>query len=262
MNTIVCVKLVPEVADAELVLLEDGSDIEREDLVLDINEWDSFAVEEAVRLKEAHGGEVTAVTLGDDDAEDVLRRALAMGADRAVRIDAAAFAGTDAMGIARGLAAAIRGRPFDLVLAGAQAADDGWAAVGPMLAQLLALPYATLVVGIEVAGGKVRVERELESSCREKVELDLPALLTVQTGINQPRYVSVMGIRKARAIAIEQSAAGALGLGEGGPRASCVAGRRLFLPEKGKGAQMLSGSMEAICGRAAEIIRERVGGVK
>lgn len=260
MNSIVCVKQVPEVADAELELDDDGRDIEREDLVLGINEWDSYAVEEAVRLKEAHGGSVTVITLGDEDAEEVLRRALAMGADSAILIDGEDFEGSDALGIARGLHRAIKDLPYDLVLTGAQSADTGWGQVGGALAELLGLPQASLTVQTELSGGKLRALRELEHSTHEQVELPLPALITVQTGINEPRYVSVMGIRKVRRVAIRQLDPDDLDLAEEdiGRAGSAVAKTVLSLPERGQGAELLTGSLDAVCDRAAQIITAKI----
>lgn len=261
MNIVVCVKQVPEVADAELELDDDGTDVDRDDLVMAINEWDNYAVEQAVRLKESLGGAVTVLTLGAEDAEDVLRRALAMGADRAIRIDEDGFEGSDAVGIARGLAGVLGELSFDLVLTGAQSSDDGWGQVGVALAELLAVPYASLAVGLEVRDGKAVVRRELESNTLEVVELPLPALVTVQTGMNEPRYVSVMGIRKVRGVEIEEHDADELGLDAAqiGREGSSVAVVRLAMPERGSGAEILEGSVEAICDRAAQIIRERGG---
>ena len=146
MDIAVCIKQVADAAEAELEL--DGDDIDLDDLVLTLNEWDAFAIEAAVRIKERQGGTVTILTLGDDEAEDVLRRALAMGGDAAIRIDGDDFADSDAAGIARGLAATLADRPFDLILTGAQSADTGWGQVGPMLAELLGLPWATVAVHI------------------------------------------------------------------------------------------------------------------
>lgn len=260
MNVIVCIKQVPEVADAELELDEEGADVDRDDLVSGINEWDNYAVEAAVRLKEQLGGTVTAVTIGDEDAEDELRRALAMGADAAVLVDGEDFAGSDAVGIARGLQRAIEPLEYDLVLTGAQSSDDGWGQVGVALAELLGLPYASLAVDLEPAAGVVTVRRELESNTHEKVELHLPALVTVQTGINEPRYVSVMGIRKARSVEIRELAIDDLDLeDEVGAAASAVAAQQLSIPERGQGAEMLTGSLDAICDRVAQLIRERGG---
>jgi len=260
-NIIVCIKQVPEVADAELELDDDGVDIDKDDLVMGINEWDNYAVEEAVRLKEAHGGAVTVVTVGDEEAEDVLRRALAMGADRAVLIDEEDFEGSDAMGIARGLCAAIRDLPFDLILTGAMSSDTGWGQVGVALAELLGLPWASLAVQISVEGGRAVVHRELESNTHERVEAPLPLVVTVQTGINHPRYVSIMGIRKVRGIEVQERDAEDLGLDEDqiGEEGSCVAVRRLSPPPRGAGGEILTGSMDEICSRAAQIIREKGG---
>lgn len=261
MNVVVCVKQVPEAADADLELTDDRTDVEREDLVLDLNEWDVYAVEEAIRLKEADGGKVTVVTLGDDDAEEVLYRAVAMGADRAIRVDTEGFQGSDALGVARGLAAVIRELDVDLVLAGAQSSDSGEGQVGVLLAGLLDLPHASLAVAVEPEAGRVVVHRELESNTVARVQLVTPAVITVQTGINEPRYVSVMGIRKARAVKIETTDAGELGLGavETGTGASAVAATRLSLPDKGEGAEMLSGDLEQVADRLAAILRDRGG---
>jgi len=261
MNIVVCIKQVPEVTDAELEINDEGTEILKEDLVSDINEWDNYAVEEAVRIKEAHGGKVTVVTLGDEDSEDVLRGALAMGADEAIRIDEEGFELSDAAGISQGLYRAIRDLSFDLVLTGTQSSDDGWGQVGLILAELLGLPYASLVVGIEIAGTKIRVCRELESNTQEEVELPLPALLTIQTGINNPRYPSVMGIQKVRKIEIKETSSEELALSEEeiGPQGSAVASRTLSLPVVGEGAEILTGSLDEICGRTAQIIRDRGG---
>ncbi len=262
MNIVVCIKQVPEITDAELEITEDGAEIDLEDLAMTINEWDNYAVEEAIRLKERLGGRVTVITLGDEDAEDVLRRALAMGADEAILIDQEGFEGSDAFGVARGLMEAIKDFEFDLLLTGVQSSDDGWAQVGLILAEWLELPFASLVVGIEpVDGHKIIVDRELEANQLERVELPLPAALTLQTGINEPRYVSIMGIRKVRNITIKELDVDDLQIpqDEIGWRGSSVAQRRLSLPEEGEGAEILSGTLDEICERAAQIIRERGG---
>ena len=263
MNIIVCVKQVPEVADAELEINKEGTRIETEDLVMDINEWDNYAVEEAVRIKEAHGGSVTVVTLGDEDSEDVLRRALAMGADEAILIDEEDFEASDATGIARGIFRAIQELAFDLVLTGVQSADDGWGQVGLTLAEFLNIPYASMAVGIDVEGQSVIVLRELEANTQEKVKLPLPAVLTIQTGINDPRYVSIMGIRKVRNIEIKETRAQELGLSEDeiGANGSSIASRNLSLPPVGEGAEILTGSLGEICEKTAQIIRDK-GGVE
>ncbi len=261
MNIVVCVKQVPEVAEAELEINKQGSGIDTEDLVMGINEWDNYAVEEAVLVKERHGGSVTVVTLGDADSEDVLRRALAMGADEAVLIQEEGFEGSDAFGIARGLYRAVKNLPHDLILMGVQASDDGWAQVGLILAEWLDLPFASLAVDVQINGDLVSVHRELESNTQEKVELSLPALITVQTGINDPRYVSIMGIRKVRNIQVRETDYEELGLSEDeiGLGGSSVASRTLSLPSGGEGAEILTGTLNDICEKTAQIIRDRGG---
>lgn len=261
MNIVVCAKQVPEVTDAELEINKEGAEILKEDLEFDINEWDNYAVEEAVRIKEAHHGKVTVVTLGDEDCEDVLRTALAMGADEAIRIDEQGFEFSDAAGIAQGLYRAVRDVPFDLLLTGAQGSDDGWAQVGLTLAELLGIPYASLVVGVEIGEGTITVHRELESNTQEKVEMPLPAALTIQTGINNPRYVSIMGIQKVRRIEIKETDSEELGLSEAeiGSQGSRVDSQKLSLPPVGEGADILTGSLDEICEKTAQIIRDKGG---
>lgn len=259
MNIVVCVKQVPEVTDAELEINKEGTEILKEDLEFDINEWDNYAVEEAVRIKEAHGGMITVVTLGDDDCEDVLRTALAMGADEAIRIDEEGFELSDAAGIAQGLYRAIKDLSFDLLLTGVQCSDDGWGQVGLILAELLGLPYASLVVGIEIIQDKMIVQRELESNTGEKIAMPLPAVLTIQTGINSPRYVSIMGIQKVRKIEIKEIDSQELGLSEDeiGLKGSSVGSQKLSLPEVGEEAEILTGNIDEVCEKTVQIIQSK-----
>jgi len=259
MDIVVCVRQVPEVADAELEINQEATAILKEDLVMDINEWDNYAIEEAVQIKETHGGKVTVVTLGDEDCEDVLRTALAMGADEAIRIDDKGFELSDAAGIAQGLYRAIKDLSFDLLLTGAQSSDNGWGQVGLILAESLGLPYAALVIAIEIHGDTMIVHRELESNTQEEVEIPLPAVLTVQTGINNPRYVSIMGIQRVRKIEIRETDAQELGLSEEdiGQMGSSVACQRLSLPTMSEGAEILTGSLGEICEKTAQIIRDK-----
>jgi electron transfer flavoprotein beta subunit len=261
MDIVVCVKQVPEVTDAELEVAREGTQIITEDLEFDINEWDNYAVEEAVRIKEAFGGKVTVITVGNEDSEDVLRQALAMGADEAIRVHEEGFELSDAHGIARGIFQAIRDLPFDLVLTGAQGSDDGWGQVGLTLAEFLGLPYASLVVGIEITENKLIATRELESNTQEKVEIRLPAVLTIQTGLNMPRYVSIMGIQKARKIGIQETDSEELALSEEeiGPRGSSVDSQLLSIPQTGDGAEILTGTIDEVSEKAAQIIRDKGG---
>ncbi len=261
MNIIVCIKQVPDVTEAEVKINKEGNDIIKEDLELVINEWDNYAVEEAVRIKERYGGKITIVTLGDEDAEDILRRALAMGADEAIRIDEEGFEESDARGIALGLYNTIKNLSFDLILTGVQSSDMGWGQVGVFLAEMLNIPYATLAMEIEIKDSNVAVKRELESNTFEKVKLPMPALITIQTGINEPRYVSIMGIRRVRKLKIEEKDIESLDIAtsEVGKSGSIIEIQRLIPPPEGKRAEILSGNMDEMCEKLAQIIRERGG---
>jgi len=261
MDIIVCVKRVPDTSEAEVVIAKDGRSIEEKGLVFDINEWDKYAVEEAVLLKEKFGGSVTAIAMGPEEVEDTLRRCLATGADSAIRLTDRAFEGSDALATARILSQAIKDLKFDLVFTGAQTSDDGYGQVGPVIAEFLGIPYATLVTQVKVMDGKVRVHRELEGGLEEVDEVQLPALLTIQTGINEPRYVSMMGIRRASQKEIKVLDLPALGLkeeevGEGGSK---VREERLFLPPITKETEILEGEPEEVAMKLASIIKDKGG---
>jgi len=255
------VKRVPDTSEAEVIIAGDGRTVEERDLVFDINECDRYALEEAVLLKEKFGGTVTALTLGPEGAADTLRRCLATGADRVIMLSDAAFAGSDAVTVAHILYRAIKDIQFDLVLAGAQASDDLQAQVGPVLAELLGTSHATIVTHLEIMNGKAKVHRELEGGLEAVVEIKLPAVITIQTGINVPRYVSIMGIRKAARQEIKQLGLSELGLKESevGEAGSKTRVERLFLPVAEKNTEILTGSLGEIAARLAGIIRDKGG---
>lgn len=261
MDIVVCVKRVPDTSEAEVVIAKDGRSIEEGNLVFDINDWDKYAVEEAVLLKEKFGGSVTAVTVGPEEAEDTLRRCLATGADNAIRITDKAFEESDAVTIARILYQALKDLKFDLVLTGAQASDDGYGQVGPVLAEFLEIPYATLVTHIEIMNGKAKVHRELEGGLEEVVEVQFPAVFTIQTGINEPRYVSIMGVRKAAQKEIKTLDLKALGLEEAavGESGSGTKIERLFSPPVTKETEILEGSPEEVAAKLAQILKDKGG---
>ena len=261
MDIIVLVKRVPDTSEAEIAIDKDGRRIVEAGLVFDINECDRYAIEEAVLLKEQLGGTVTAITLGPEGSDDTLRRCLATGADRGIRLTDPAFTDSDAASTARILATAIKGMKFDLVMTGAQASDDLQAQVGPAVAEYLGAPHATLVNKLETAAGKVKVHRELEGGLEEVVEIHLPAVITIQTGINEPRYVSIMGIRKASRQEIKVSDLSGLGLsaGEVGEAGSRVRVERLFLPPAVKATEILTGTNEEMSMKLAGIIKEKAG---
>jgi electron transfer flavoprotein beta subunit len=247
MKIIVCVKQVPD-KNSRFTVRSDGKDIEEKGLTLVLNEYDAYAIETALRLKEKHGGEVVVVSVGGEKIREVIVRSLAFGADRAIQLNDPAFEGSDPAGTARILAAAVRQESFDLVLTGVMSDDMGHAQTGTMLAELLGLPHATIVIELRAdeAGRKVRVKRELEGGTLEERELPLPALLTIQAGITEVRYPTLPNIMKARKKEIKQLGAAALGLDPKriGAAGRLVEQRRLYHEERkeGKHVEILQGS--------------------
>ncbi len=259
MDVVVCVKHVPETAEAELKIDGTGKNVEKTGLVYDINEWDDYALEEAVRVKEKQGGTVTAITIGAEDSDSTLRKCLARGADKAVRLTDPKFEGSDGYAIAKILHSVIKNLHYDLILTGMQAGDDGSAAVGPILAQMLSIPHATMVKKLELASGTAKVNRELEGGLEEQVEVKLPALFSIQTGINEPRYVSIMGIRKAMQKEIKLMTLADTGLTEAdvGPAGSWLTIDKLYVPPVEKQAEFLKGSPDEIATKIAEILKAK-----
>jgi electron transfer flavoprotein beta subunit len=263
MEILVCVKRVPDTAENEIEIKVDGSGIDEDDLVYSVNEWDNYAVEEAIRIRDEVGGTVTVVTVGDEASEEVLRREMAMGADQGILLSDDAFAGSDGRGIATILKAEIEKGAYDLVLTGALA-DDGAGQVGGMLAAMLDWPYASVVNAIDVQDGKkIKVGREIEGGNREINEIELPCVLSIQTGINEPRYVGIRGIRKVASLEIPVHGAGELGLAADGVGAAAARVKRVdyFTPELGEGAEMLEGSMEEKIDKLIEMLKAK-GGLK
>ena len=259
MDIIVCVKHVPETAEAEIKINPDGKGVEESGLVFDVNEWDDYALEEAVQIKEKLGGTVTAVTVGPETADSTLRKCLARGADNAIRLTDPKFKGSDCYAIAKILSKAVKDLHFDLILTGAQAGDDGYAAMGPILAGLLGISHATMIKKIEFNNDTIRFNRELEGGLEEVGEVRLPTLLTIQTGINEPRYVSIMGIRKAMQKEMKVLGLADIGLSEDevGESGSWVRIEKMYVPPMEKQAEFLKGSPEEIAAKVAEIIKAR-----
>ena len=263
MEILVCVTRVPDTAENEIEVNADGSDIERDDLVYSVNEWDNYAVEEAIQIVDRVGGSVTVVTVGSEDDEEVLRREMAMGANNGLLLSDDAFAGSDGRGIATILKAAVDQGNYDLVLTGAQA-DAGAGEVGGMLAALLDLPYASLVTSIAEAGeGQLKIGREIEGGNIEINEIALPCVLSVQTGINEPRYVGIRGIRKVASVEIPVKGAVDLGLEASAVGTAGAKAKRLdyFVPELGDGAEILEGSTDEIIDKLIEMLKAK-GGLK
>lgn len=255
MNIIVCVKRVPSTQEVDLVIDESKKDVEKDNLVYVINEWDNYAIEEAILLKEKLGGTVTAITIGVEDDEEVLRRCLAMGADKAIRIDPGDH-DVDSFVISRILAAAIKGLEYDLVLTGVQADDDNNSMVGIMLAEHLGLAHAAVVNSVEPEGDTATIRTELEGGITEVSKIRLPALLSIQTGINEPRYVSIMGLRKARQKELNVVSVDELGLTEDDlSRWTTI--EEVFLPPETEGAEIIAGDPSTVAEEILRIMKEK-----
>lgn len=263
MEILVCVKRVPDSAENEISVGPGGSDIQRDDLVYSVNEWDNYAVEEAIQIVERVGGNVTIVSMGDSEAEEVIRREMAMGANSGLQLTDDAFEGSDGLGVAKILKAAAQKGTYDLILTGALA-DDGAAQVGGMLAALLDWPYASLVNRIDVKEGQpLRIGREIEGGAQEVSDIDLPCVLSIQTGINEPRYVGIRGIRKVASVEIPVLDSDALGLAAGSVGSGSAKVKRVdyFVPQVGAGAEMLTGSTEELATKLVELLKAK-GGIK
>jgi electron transfer flavoprotein beta subunit len=251
---VVCIKQVPRKDD---LLRLDASKtwVEETSLSFEANESDTYALEEALQLKEAHGGEVIAVTLGPADASKTIKEALAKGADRAIHLLDAKFERLDAVATARALAAAIGPETPDLVFTGLQSDDMGFGQTGVLLAELLGFPHASIVIALESADGtSIRAKRELESGWFQWVTMRLPAVVTIQSGINKPRYASLKGIMNAKKKPVDQKSADALGLADAdlAPR---EVRHTVYFPVKAKKTEMLEGDADAVAAALVDRLR-------
>jgi electron transfer flavoprotein beta subunit len=261
MDIVVCMKWTPDTSEADLAVNKEGKDILKDDLEYDMNDWDRFAIEEAVQLKEKVGGKVTAVAVAPDDAEEMLRECLARGADEAFHLWDDAMDGSDSFAVARVLASFIKERPHDLVLTGTLADDDCAGQMGGMLAAMLGIPSAVLVSKIDLQGTVVKFNRELEAGLSEVLEMDLPVVLSVATGLNEPRFVSIRAVRKVAGMEIPMLGLDEVGVAESavGPDGSRTLIESMALPPEGEGAEIIKGSAEEAAGRLAEILKEKGG---
>jgi electron transfer flavoprotein beta subunit len=259
MKLLVPVKRVG-VLDDEFELRDDGRDVDPDFCEFDLNEFDDYSLEEAVKLKEAGEGiEVVAVTVGPDEADDVLRKCLAKGADRAIRIWDDALEGSDSTVIARLLAAVVAREKPDLIFTGAQSADHGFAQTGIALAGLLGWAHVAVVSFLELAadGASAKLRRELEGGLEQEMSITLPAVLTIQLGINRPRYASLRGIRQAAAQPIETLTHSDLGVSDAsvGEAGALSHVRRMYVPAKGK-AELITGSPAQQAAKIVDIIKQ------
>jgi electron transfer flavoprotein beta subunit len=253
MKIIVSIKQVP-VRDSQLRVDANGRWIQENDLSFEINEPDAYALEEALQLKEKHGGEVIALCAGPARASQTIREALAKGADRAIHIEDENLQSLDALGTARLLAKAVEAEKPDLILTGLQSDDLGYGQTGVVLAELLGLPHGTLIMAVEKLDNAIKVKRELENGWFQNVELPLPAVLTIQSGINKLRYATLMGIKKAKTKEIRSVKVGDLGVST----ATVAKIERIYLPQRSKQTQMLEGSAKEQAAKLVEKLRFEV----
>ncbi len=250
MKIVVCIKQVPA-RDSQLRINESASWVQETDLTYEINEPDAYALEEALQLKEKHTGEVVALCLGPARASQTIREALAKGADRAIHIEEEA-AGLDPLASARLLAAALSAEKPDLILTGLQSDDLGYGQTGVILAEVLGLPHATIIMQVEKIDSGIKVKRELEDGWFQHVEMPLPALLTIQSGINKLRYATLMGIKKAKTKEVKRLTTADLGT----PKTeSSVELARVYLPERTKHAQIFEGDAKDVAAKLVEKLK-------
>lgn len=250
MKILVCIKQVPQ-KDAPLKLNEAGTWI-REDVSYEVNEPDAYALEEALRQKEKHGGEVVAITAGPARSQQVLREALAKGADRAIHLVDDSFAAMDAVTAAQAIAAAVEGESFDLIFTGLQSDDYGFAQTGVLLAELLGRPHATIIIGIEKSETGVRLKRELEAGHYQYMDMPLPCVLTIQSGINKLRYATLIGIKQAKNKPVKQVTLADV---QGKLRPAMQKIERLYVPVKQKKTEMLQGTPAEIAKSLVNTLR-------
>ena len=255
MKILVCLKQVPH-KDARLELAADGSWIQDANIKFEINDYDNYALEEALRVKDKDAAsEVLVLSIGPDRVQQSLRTALGMGADRAIQIWDESLAHADSLAIAKTIASVAKAESCDLVLMGLMADDTNYAVTGPMLAELLGVPHATGIVSAKLDGGQVEVERELEGGALEVVKLPLPCLLTVQTGMNEVRYASLKGIMQAKKKPLDKKSVTEIGLS-----ATAVAPKvkieKIYSPPKGGGAEILLGSKDEIASKFVGKVKE------
>jgi electron transfer flavoprotein beta subunit len=246
----VCVKQVPA-KDAPLAIVEGATWIRESDIGFETNEPDTYALEEALRLKEKHAGEVVAISMGPERVKQTIKEALAKGADRGIHVADNEFFKLDPLGSARSLAAAIAKENFDLILTGLQSDDQGFGQTGVLLAELLGRPHATIIMAIEVTGGRMKLKRELEAGWFQWVELPLPAVITIQSGINKPRYATLKGIMAAKKKEIATIERASLGV----PDSRTQQIQRIYVPQKTKQTEFITGTPKEAAAKLIEKLR-------
>ena len=255
MNIVVCVKRVPMTQDVDLEIDSSKKNIDKDMLAYVLNEWDHYAIEEAIQIKENLDGEVTVVTIGNEDDEEVLRRGLAMGADKALRIDPGELE-LDGFAISRILAEAIRNMEYDLIFTGVQADDHNEGMVGAMLAEHLGIAHSTVVTNVQIQSDETTIRGEREGGIDEISKIQLPAHLSIQTGINEPRYVSMMGVRKASKKPLDVQTLEDLGISEDQVAPQMII-EEYYLPPETEGAEIIEGDAGTVAEKILRIIKEK-----
>jgi electron transfer flavoprotein beta subunit len=261
MKIIVAIKQVPE-RDARIRIDSSARWIDLTDVEFMMNESDAYALEEALQLKEAHGGEVIVVSAGPERVGKTIREALAKGADRGIHIETAdedTLSGFDALGVAQLLAAAIKDEAADLILTGLQSDDLGLGQTGVIMAELLSLPHATLILKIEKTDKGIKVLRELEDGWFQNLELPTPALLTIQSGNSKLRYATLMGIKKAKTKEVRRVTVDELLTADASLKSAAVVSLdKIMLPSKQRTTQILGGSPAEAAAALVEKLRFEV----
>jgi len=253
MKIIVAIKQVP-VRDSQLRVEASGRWIQENDLSFEINEPDAYALEEALQLKEKHGGEVIALCAGPARAAQTIREALAKGADRAIHIEEESLNTLDTLGVAKLLAGAVKAENPDLILTGLQSDDLGYGQTGVVLAELMGIASSTIIMQVEVQDKSIRVKRELEDGWFQYIVMPLPAVLTIQSGINKLRYATLMGIKKAKAKEIKR-----VTLAELGAAATATATiEKIYVPHKSKQTQIFEGDAKSSAAKLVEKLKFEV----
>lgn len=253
MKIIVAIKQVP-VRDSQLRVESNGRWIQEADLSFEINEPDAYALEEALQLKEKHGGEVIALCAGPARAAQTIREALAKGADRAIHIEEENLNTLDTLGVAKLLAGAVKAENPDLILTGLQSDDLGYGQTGVVLAELLGIASSTIIMQVEATDKSIRVKRELEDGWFQHITMPLPAVLTIQSGINKLRYATLMGIKKAKSKEIKR-----LTLADLGAAATATATiEKIYIPQKSKKTQIFEGDVKAAAAALVEKLKFEV----
>jgi electron transfer flavoprotein beta subunit len=250
MKIVVALKQVPA-RDSVLRVGSSGRWIQEDDLSFEVNEPDAYALEAGLQLKEKHGGEVIVVSAGAARAAQSIREALAKGADRAIHIEEDGLDAWDTLGIAGLIAKAVENEKPDLILTGLQSDDLGYGQTGVVLAELLGLPHATIIMEVEKLDGAIKVKRELEGGWFQHVEMPLPALLTIQSGISKLRYATLMGIKRAKTKEVRRVTAAELGAAP----AQAMQIRRVYLPQKTKQTEMLDGNPKEAAAKLVERLK-------